>query len=802
MFLLAVSVLSASALAYQVLLMRLLSVVLWHHFAAMVISLALLGYGISGTALTLTQDRLRGRISHAYPLGCGLFGVLAPGAFAVAQRVPFHPQEAVWDPWQWAAFGAMYLLLAVPFVLVGGCLGLAFRELRDRIPSLYRADLVGAGAGALGVLGLLFLLPPAECLRVVGAGGFVAAALGAAGLGRRSARGAVPLGVAALGAVVSLGWPASWLEPRPSEFKALSQALRTAGAAVTAEAWSPLGHLAAVESPEVPFRHAPGLSLGCPWDLPPQVALFSDGGFSGTVDRGDGDPRYRDCLPTGLPYRLAERRTVLVLGSGGGLEVQAALAQGAQNVDAVELDRRLLGLLDGPLRPHAGPVYDAPGVAVHAADARAFVARAHRRYDLIQISLLDALGASLAGTQAASESYLYTVEAFGSLLDRLEPGGVVSVTRWLELPPRGALKLFATAVEALERRGVASPGERLALVRTWSTATLLLREGPFPPEELRRLREACGALGYDLEWLPGLSAEEVNRHNVLDRPWLHEGALAILGPGRKAFYRDYKFFVEPATDDRPYFFRSFKWGSLPELLAARGRGGAALVEWASLFAPATLLQALLAGGALILLPLRVLRRAPRGGTGPRVVVYFASLGLGFLLIEISLIQRLTLLLGHPVYAAAATLAAFLAFAGLGSQASARWARSRSRAHALGGAILAVVALTLTYQAAVPWLFTHLAGLPLAARAAVAAGCIAPLAFFLGMPFPLGLQAVAARFPEAVPWVWGINGFASVVSAALAAVLGVHVGLSGVAVIAALLYLVAGWAGRGWREDAP
>ncbi len=803
-FLLAVSSLAARALAYEILLLRLFSAILWHHFAAAVISLALLGYGASGSALVLAQQRLRGRLGVAYPAGCVLFGILAPASFAVAQRVPFNPLVAVWEPGQWGLFAAVYFLLAVPFFVAGGCAGLALRELGTEIPRLYRADLVGAGAGALAAVGLLSALPPAGCLRAVGAGGFVAAALALAALapspGRRRP---LPWAVVAAGVATSVGWPAAWLEPRPSEYKALAQALRAPGAAAVFESWGSLGHLAAVRSPQVSFRYAPGLSLGCPWEVPEQVALFSDGEFTGAVDRADADPRYRGCLPTALPYALGPRPRVLVLGAGGGAEVRGALGSGAAEVDAVEFDGRVVELLEGPLAPYAGPVYGAPGVRPRVAEARAFVGASDQVYDLIQVALLDSLGASLAGAQAASESFLYTVEAFEAFLAHLSPGGVLAVTRWLEVPPRGALKLFATAAAALERRGAEQPGEHLALVRTWSTATLLVRNGPFPPEELEAVRAFCRDRGFDLAWLPGLAAAEANRYAVLDRPWLYEGALELLGPDREGYFRRYKFFVEPATDDRPYFFHTLKWASLPELLAARDRGGASLVEWAHFLAPATLIQAILAGAVLLLLPLRRLRLPDTGGLGRgRVGIYFGALGLAFLSLEVVTIQRLTLLLGHPVYAAASTLAAFLVFAGLGSEVAGRWVRSRGRSGAIATATGGAAVLALAYQVVLPWLFPYLSSLSLGARAAVAVGLIGPLALVMGMPFPLGLGAVAARAPEVVPWAWGVNGFASVASAALAAVLGVHLGFTGVTGVAAGLYVVATWAARGWDEASP
>jgi hypothetical protein len=798
MFLFSVSLLSAGALAYQVLLMRLLSVVLWHHFAATVISLALLGYGVSGALLTLAQGRLVARFPGVYRACCALFGALAPATFALAQRIPFEPMAAVWEPRQWAYFGAMYLVLCIPFFCAASAIGLALRTRSAEISRIYRADLLGAAAGALGVLGLLAVVPPGQGLRVVGAAGFLAAT--AAGLGERPRRGVAALAVGGL--ALCLAWPASWIDPRFSSYKGLVQTLHVPGARVEFESWGPLGHLAAVSSPQVPFRHAPGLSLGCPWEVPEQMGLFRDGSLAGAVDRAasgeGGGGTYQDCLPSALPYALLFRPRVLVLGAGGGSEVRGALGHQAAAVDAVDLDGRVAALLGGPLAGFSGGLPDAPGVRFHTAEARAFAAASRESYDLVQVSLLDAFGASLAGVQAAAESYLYTVESFGVFLDRLTPGGVLAVTRWLEVPPRTSLKLFATAMAALERRGVERPGEHLALVRSWNTATLLVRPRPFAPAEVEAVRAFCLERGFDLAWLPGMEPGEANRFQVWEEAYLHDGAREILGPGRKDFFRRYKFAVEPATDERPYFFRTLKWTSLPELVAARGRGGGALVEWAYLLVPAAFLQAVAAGALFILLPLGRLRRDRDGGNpGAGTGLYFAFLGTAFLLVEVATIHRLTLLLGHPVHAAAGVLAVFLAAAGLGSQASARLVRGRRPGQAIGWAAGAAGGLALGYHLALPAWMPVLAGLPLPVRAAAALACAAPLAFFMGMPFPLGLGALARRAPSWVPWAWGVNGFASVASAALASLLGIHLGFRGVVVLAALLYAGAAWTARRW-----
>ncbi len=800
LFLLSVSLLSAAALAYEVLLLRLFSLSLWHHFASTVISLALLGYGASGTLLTLVGPRLRGRFPGAFRAGALLFGVAAPACYALSQKIPFNPLALAWEVRPWAAFSAMYLILAVPFLLAAGCVGLALRQLGDRIPVIYRADLLGAGAGALGVLGCLSLLPPEGCLRAIGVAGCTAAGL--SGLGASPARPRAPaLAVltAGAGVLLSLGWPSAWITPRVSEYKDLPQTLRAPGAAVVADTFGPLGEVAAVTSPTVPLRHAPGLSLTCPAPIPEQAALFVDGDLAGVVDEADrGSTGYLDCLPGALPFELLGHPGVLVLGAGGGVAVRNALVQGATRVDAVELNPALFEMVRGPLGPFSGRLYEGERVRFHAADARAFLSSNQGRYDLIEIPFLAGGGGGTGGVGALAESYLTTVEALEGMLGHLAPRGALSVTLALEVPPRGALKFVATVLEALDRRGATEPASWVAVTRTWNTVTVLVREGGLGPEDLDAIRRFCRSRGFDLAYLPGLERHEANRSNVLQEPYLYDGVRALLGPGRAEFLRRYKFYVVPATDDRPYFSRTFRWGSLGEFLGKRAGGGAALVEWGYLLSLASFLQAVVAGALLILLPLRRLRAAPGSpGQGPGVGLYFGSLGLAFLFVEIPTIHRTTLLLGHPVYAAAGVLSGFLVFAGLGSGVSGRLVRKWGEAQVVRGAVGGIAALVAAHQWLLPGALPVLGPHPLTTRGLVAAAAIAPLAFLMGMPFPVGLAALSRRDPEWVPWAWGLNGFASVWSAALAGLLSIHLGFSGVIWIAVAFYLLAASATRGW-----
>ena len=809
--LLAVSVLSAAVIAYEILLMRLFSIVLWYHFAYMIISLALLGFGASGTMLTLAQGWLRPRFAGVFATAAALFGVTAVAGFALARRVPFNPLEVVWDPNQLLYLSALYLVLAVPFFCAGTCIGLALTVLKDRVNLVYRYDLLGAGAGAAAVVAALFVFTPAFSLMLLSAVGFGAAGLSLWGRARRPAVALVLLAFAA-----PFAWPEGWVTPEPSPYKGLSQALRVPDARVVAERSSPLGLITVVESPTIPFRHAPGLSLNATGEPPPQLGVFTDGESLTAITRHDGDWArldYLDYQSAALPYHLLDRPRVLVLGVGGGADLLLALYHGARAVDAVELNPQMAGLVRDDYADFAGRLFEAEGVTLHIAEARGFLARSADRYDLIQLALMDSFSASAAGVFALSESTLYTVEALMEFLARLEPGGLLAITRWLKLPPRDALKLFATAVEALERGGVSEPGERLALIRSWKTTTLVVKNGAFTAGETAAVRVFAEARSFDVAYLPAIEAAEANRYNVLDAAYFFDGARALLGPDRDRFLEDYGFEITPATDDRPYFFHFFKWRVLPEFLSLRERGGIALIEWGYLILLATLVQAAVASLLLILAPLVALARpAPRpdvAGSRGRVACYFLALGLAFLFIEIAFMQRFTLFLSHPLYAIAVVLASFLVFAGLGSGASARlaarWEQGSRPAPPAGPipvAVAGIVAISLLYLVLLPPLFDALRPLPDAAKIAVSATLIAPLAFCMGMPFPLGLKRLAAGAPEWIPWAWAINGCASVLSAVLATLLAIHFGFTVVVGLAAALYGLAAVVFAGPLERRP
>lgn len=757
----AVALISGAALAYEILLIRLFSIVEWHHLAFLIISLALLGYGASGTLLALAREPLLRHFHAAAATAASAFGAMSLGAFLIAQRIELNSLEIFWSTRQFGRLFILYLLFAVPFFCAATAIGLALTKYGAETPRLYRADLIGGGASAAAATALLFFVHPVTALQLVAVLGFIAAALFA-----RKAIAIALIGIVAVIAARPLALPL-----RLSQFKELSHAMRIPQARVIDERSSPHGLLTTVASPAVPFRHAPGLSLAFGGEIPAQLGVFTDGGGMTPIVQSQSLD-YLDYLPTAIAYHAGTpKQRVAVIGAGGGTEVLSALVHGATEVTAVELNPQMVALV----REHGGPYRD-PRVRVVTAEARRFIRESKETYDAIQLALVGSHGASAAGTAALSESYLYTVESMRELIAHLRPGGYLVLTRWMQSPPREVVKLLATVIEAQER-----PAHRIALIRGWNTATLVVKNGDFAPNEVAAIRTFADDRSLDVDYAPGVRREETNQLNVLEEPYLFDAATALLHI-REDFYERYKFNVRPATDERPYFFHSFRWSALPELLQLRARGGMPLMEWGYLVLIAGLAQALVAALVLIILPLMFLRRRASTGREPtwRLVVYFGAIGLAFLFIEIAFMQRLTLFLGQPLYAIAVVLSSFLVFGGLGSGATARIHSDRVP---LLVAAIAIVALLIARV-----LPSIALGLPDLAKIAISVALVAPLAFVMGMPFPIGLR----RLAEAdIPWAWGINGTASVLSSMLATLVAVHFGFSVLVALAAALYAIAG-----------
>ena len=788
---LAIALLAAASLAYQILLMRFLAIVHWYPFAAMIVSLALLGHGVSGTVLAFVARWAHTRFHWLFACcACG-FGLAAPLCFALAQRVPFNGLELVWDAGQLPRLALIYLLLALPFFLAATCFGLAFAARGERIPRLYAADLVGAGLGAVSAIVLLYALSSSNALRTVAGAGIAAGALALLDAGASRRQWVVPL----LAVLVLGPLPSTWLTPRPNDYKGLARALTVSGARIDFERSGPLGLLTVVDNPIVPLRHTPGVSLTYTEEPPPQLALFVDAdSLSAIPARRVDEAGFLAHDTAALPYALREHARVLVLGAGGGSAVLQALSLGARGVEVVELDPAVVALVRDRYGEYTGGLYADARVQVHIGDARSWLRGAGSDYDLIVFPLSDSAGGAGAGVLAAADSFLLTIEALRDAYARLSPGGLIAATHWEKEPPRDALKRFATSIAMLRAEGVADPGAQLVLIRGWQTSTMLIKRGAFGAAELAAIARFSETNGFDAAWHAGLDPALTNRFHRVETPWLADGARALLGSEASRFVAQYKFDLSPATDDQPFFHDFFRWSALPELWRLREHGGAALLDSGYLVLIACAVQALPLSLLLILAPLARLRRDAAQAPLWRPAIYFSSIGLAFLFVEIAALSRYTLLVGHPLIAATVVLGTMLVFAGLGSACGARWIGRRRAGFVVFGALVAVLLLS---QALLPILTSQVAAWPTSARLALAVGTLAPLAFLMGLPFPLGLSRLAATAPALVPWAWGINGCASVLSALLALLLAIDFGYGVVLLAAAALYALAVLA---WPQD--
>ena len=777
-------ILSAATLALEINLTRLFAVAQFYHFAFMIVSLALLGFGASGTLLALLPG-LRGRDPAQSLAWAGRgFCVTAIGAYLLTLYLPFDSFRIALDGRQWGVLALHYLALSTPFLCSGWAVGALLTAFPDQSRRVYAVNLTGSAMGCL----LAVVLPA-----WVGGEGVVlaASALGLAGAlvctwGHHRGRsiGTLVRMAHAAAVLIMLGtalFRPAWFEVALSPYKSLSYALLYPDAERISSRWNSLSRVDVVRSRSI--RSLPGSGFACTQPPPAQLGLTIDGdGMSPISHVTPGFTRlpYTDCLLTALPYRLRPDARVLILEPGGGFDVLVALSEGAQEVTAV-MSNPLIVQAVREQGAWAGNVYDDPRVQVVAEEGRSFVKRTAVRYDVIDLALTEPQRTVVSGAYSLAENDTYTLEAFVDDVSRLDGDGLLVVTRWLQVPPSESIRAFALAVEAVERTG-GTPRTDVVALRSYQQMLILVRRTAFTAGELQAVRGFAEARRFDLVYLPDLQPEEVNRTNVLPLPVYHEACTGLLqATDRGAWYRAFASDVRPPTDDHPFFGHYFKWRQMPEVLAAAGRTWQPFGGAGYLVLLAFLGLAVLAAGVLILLPLALGRTGGLAGAGGwRTMAYFGLLGVGYLCVEIPLMQRFILFLGHPTWSMSTVLFGILVFSGIGSRLSHRVP--------LPAALLAVPALVAGYAAGLPHVFDLALPLPLWGRLLVSLAALAPLGLLMGMPFPKGIALLHDR--AHVAWAWAGNGAMSVIASVLAALVSLSWGFSAVLLLGAGCYVAA------------
>ncbi len=769
--------LTAAVLALEVSLTRIFSVMSYHHLTFVVISLATLGFGIAGSVLSRVDQAgapfgSRASLSRS----AFYFGFATVLALLFVTSLDFDPLNVMNDWHEVARLLVSQAVLAVPFFFAGTCLVRIVTLYQHDIHRIYFADLLGASAGSLASVGGLWLMGAVNTILFVGLlGAVVGLLLGGSERGRgRVLQG---LGVAVLMACWLSGL---WFDPyivhacKGKELTAFVSRERGTGS-LESSRWHMVARVDVTTSVDSPIPWFGGnLSDRYRNDRCQFRMITQDGGAITGILKSDGDLKkmpYLGGYLQALPYALQKDPKVLVIGVGGGVDILIGLYHGARHVTGVELNPLMVRAITCDHAGYAGGLFNRPDVKLLVREGRHFLSTTQVKYDVIQLSGVDTFSALSTGAYAMAENYLYTVEAIDSSLDHLAPDGVLSYSRWILHPPRETLRLAGMIAAALERRGVREPARHVVIVSGETWAETLVKNEPFSAADLGAVRRWAGRQGFQMSFDP---ARDLHTE--------YDAVLRTDRAGRERFAAAYLYDISPSTDDQPFFFNYVKWDRLwssDDVEASYFPMALFTLLW-------SLAQCLVLAGVGILLPLwRRQGGVGRPGSG-RYLFYFSALGLGFMFVEVTLIQKLMVFLGGPTIALAFTLFAILLFSGLGSLFARRWADGFHRVLpvVIGALVVLVVGAGLLIDRLVP------AAMSLAwlERALLATALIAPVAFVLGMPFPLGLRALSRHCPDWVPWAWATNSFMTVLGPLLCILLSMQVGFQAMFLLAALVYL--------------
>jgi hypothetical protein len=760
-----------TTLMYEIVLTRIFSVAMWYHFAFVAISVALFGMTVGALIVHLRPQaftdvkvkRQMWRFSLAYAVSVAV-------AFCVQLAIPFVPKLTM------AGVSSVVLtcvVISVPFVCSGVVVALALTRFPRRVNRLYAADLIGASLGCVLLVVAFNWLDGPSLVIAIGALAAAGSLLFAFDAGLR---GGKVLSVVVLVVLVTVTAANSYRHSQGNPFIRILWAKEAQDSLHTFDRWNAFSRITVDGNrDDVGWPSGYGMSRTIPREIAvPQMSMLIDG-TAGTMITGyDGDEATTDFLRydiTNLGYYALEEAGFdrsAVIGVGGGRDVLSGLEFGADEVTGIEINGNILDLITDDLGDFTNLEAD-PRVNLVNDEARSWLTRTDERFDVIQISLIDTWAATSAGAFALSENSLYTVDAWETFFDRLEPGGMLSVSRWfsvgLDTEPFESLRTASLATEVLTRAGVENPRDHVLIYEgpptayASSAATFLVSPEPFTDEQLDTTAAAAERLGFR----PVLTPTEVGDQRFAD-------IVAPGGPdaGLAQFDQD----LSPPTDDRPFFFQMATVGTF---LSGEGFSNdlvfRPVLVLGSLALAVLALAAVCIGGPLV----HMGRRARHEGMAP-FYLYFAGIGLGFMLVEFSQLQHLNTFLGHPTYALAVVLFSVLLFSGIGSMLVERLI-DPERPRTLLAPVAVLLGVIVLFRFVTDPATEAMAGGTTFERVGTAVALLAPLALVMGMPFAIGMGAAARREGAPMAFLWGINGAMSVVASVFGALLAMFFGIN-------------------------
>jgi hypothetical protein len=754
----AVFLISASILMLELVLTRIFSVKLYYHYAFMVISLALLGSGASGVYVYLfpkffTSEKLEKQL-FAF---CWLFAASIPLILGFILRLDFQFDFTLRQLWR---IVLLYAIPSVPFFLGGLCLSLAMTHLSDNISRLYSFDLAGAACGCLLVIPLLNVLGGPQAMLAIAVLAAVACWL-LLPVGPPRVLYVLPLLLLVpLGTSLILGPSNPWLKLHYVKGRDEGEALFTK--------WNSSSRITVVQVNRDRKKT---------W-----IIMDGDAGTLLPDFNGDiGSWKFLQGRVSSLAYHIKPAAQTLIVGPGGGIDVLTALTFGNRDITGVEINPITVDdVMRGAFRDFTGGLYFRPEVRIHVDEGRSFIRRTPHSYDVIQATLVDTWAATAAGAFALTENNLYTVEAFKDYFAKLKGDGILTFTRWNLDPPQQDLRLVSLTRAAMQELGLTKPERAMVVVREKGQSeavecNFLFKKSGFTDAEVQTIEDVSRVNGFEVLYTPLTRPE-----NPFTR--------LITANDPQRFYRDYAYDVTPPHDNSPFFFHTVRlrqlWGSLFLSWESKKTNVGLLVLFAVFLAALALVF------LFLLFPLFWFRKEAfsRRQAGP-TVGYFVCLGLGFILIEMTLVQKFILFLGRPVYALSIVLFSTLLFSGLGSYCSARLSNQRLHRN-IAIVCLLIAALTFAYLLVLPFFLYHLVGLTIVSKALLVIAFLAPLGFVMGMPMPLGIGWLRQTSPAVIPWAWGVNGSASVLGSILTMMIAVNFGFNQALIVAIGLYITA------------
>jgi SAM-dependent methyltransferase len=845
---LAVGLAAGSVIALQIDIMRVFAVGNWTHFGSLVVSLAMLGFGLVSAVMASAKSWFQRHWLGAATFGLGIMGPLAVAANLYVQSLKFNPIYLVSDPMQKWKLLEIFLASLTPFLGGALFLGCVFLKSNKTFGRVYFADLAGAGLSGLVFLGAMYLFDPINLIAVPLALWLAACVAWTFLPGAASAR--IPFALAAILAFALhfLVAPALGLSRLAiNDYKGASYARRLPEAKLVYESASPFGFLQAYTTSYLHF--APGLSDNAAFNLPSMPAnaymglyVDSDGPIGVMRHLSPKEDAYFRYLPMYYPYVIKKDPKVFVAQFGGGISTEVALAEGAKDVTVAEGNRAILHAFEGDVfKSFTDNILG----RVHVVDyeGRHYLAHTSQKFDVVDLSLADSTGLSNPGGFAVVEKFPYTQEAMETYMRALAPGGVLSVTIWnKEEPPKSVLRLYMTLAAASRDLDGAAMSKSFFVASSYlSTATVLYKRGGFTEDEVKALRKYTHAMSFDEIYSPGLDYVGTQNNRVLDDyaaqfssstqngPTLgaaadatapaddatapsdkspddskssDDGVLPSTLMGRMVWAalvkgdaspiaQRYIFNIQKLTNDHPYFTGYVKTKDLPAILTNPERLEPLQDEWGYLLIWATLGIACLTAAVLLVIPLvfgwrSIFSKTPGKA---RTVLYFACLGAGYIMVEVGLIAHFVLALGNPTVSATILITGMLVFSGLGALLSERVLPVKQVVMPI--LFVVVAAMLAGYAIYLDAALDAIGAYPYAERLALCFALIAPPAFLMGFPMSVAMTTLGRLGKEHMfIWAWGVNGCFSVIGAAAAPVLATSFGLASVIEVAALAYFVA------------